>query len=390
MLLRLNFKINIARLRNLDFAFILALLSVTLFTRILLVLNAPFVYYFDSYAYVSRAVNFASHGTIQVGVGMPFIITLAALLYSFESSLGAVLVSRLLMLFMSAVAVVVIYLLGSRMFGKTFGFLAALLAIFEPYFLTYSIVPHSDVFLIAIGLTALYFATSKRRFGYVLAPVFFYLATFIRPEFFLVLLIPIVTISIAEVLKVWSKRAIGKFAFAIGLYVLPSIWVYSVYYKYTRFNPLERLILFLKPELLRFTLDSVFKFYDEALLNQIFFLCVAAGVGLALLTIAGQFVSLERRGKSFSINRKKDKGIREIFLSDKALVSLCVFLLFLIYVIVLTVYSIGYVIAGGTLQIIPWFPDRYLILPRLLLSYPLAYTLSLVLQSLHAQIGNKK
>jgi len=353
-------------------------------------MNAPFIYYFDSYAYVSKAVDFASQGTVQLGIGTPFVLTLAALLFAFESSFGLMLVVRVLMLLMSAVTVCVIYLLGTRMVSKTFGFLAALLAIFEPYFLTYSIVPHNDVFVIAIGLTALYLATSNLRFGYALGPVFFYIAILTRPEFFVVLVIPILTFSLAKTLKFQSKKSLAKLVFVAGVYTLPSIWIYVISRTYTRFNIFEKLGLFLTPELLQFTLGSIFKFYSEALLNQIFFVFVAVGVGLSLLTIADQFVSFERTGNSFSIKRKRDKYILKMFLSDKALITLCVFLLFLIHVIVLTVYGIGYVIVDGTVLINTWIPDRYMILSKLLISYPLAYALAIVVQGVRGQIVRQK
>lgn len=386
---RLKFNIDVTGALKRHIIIILLVLF-TAVTRVLLIINAPFIYHFDSYTYLGRAVDLASNGTIQLGVGMPFVLTLAALLFTFGSSFGSILIARFLMLLATAVSVCVIYLLGVKMASKTFGFLAAFLATFEPYFLTYSIVPHNDVFAVAMGLAALYLAASSVRFHYALAPIFFYFAILTRPEFFLVLVIPILAFSIAKVLKMRSKRAIRKFAFDLGVYVLPFIWVYSVSKSYTRFNPFEKFALFLKPELLQFTLDSVFKFYDKEFLNQVFFVFFAMGVGATLLTTAAQFVSVERKGKAFSIKRKKDKSVKEIFLSDKAIVTLCVFLLFIIDVIVLTVYGMGYAIVNGTLIIKPWFPDRYLILPRLLTSYPLAYTLSMVVQSFRAQISSQK
>jgi len=338
-------------------------------------------------------VDFASHGTIDIGVGMPLVLALGVLLYIFESSLGSLLVSRLLMFAMSAVAVSIIYLLGSKMVGKTFGFLAALLAIFEPYFLTYSIVPHSDVFGIAIALTALYLATSNLRFGYVLAPVFFYLAVFTRPEFFLILIIPILVFSLAKIVmrpRTQLRNSLAKLGFLLGIYVLPSLWVYVTLGTYTRFSVFERLSLFLKPEILQFTLDSTFEFYDNTILNQVLFLFFAIGAGLALFTIVNQFFSIEREGKLFSVKRRMDRSIRDIILSDKALVSFCVLLLFVMNIIVLTVFSIGYTIVGGTVIIEPWLPDRYLILPRLLISYPLVYPLASIVQGVGARIGRQK
>jgi len=237
----------------------------------------------------------------------------------------------------------------------------------------------------------LYLATSNLRLGQALAPVFFYLVVLTRPEFFVVLGIPLLIFYLVKMLEIQSKKSLAKWVvFITGVYILPAIWVYLTSRTYSRFYPFEKLSLFLTPELLQFTLDSVFKFYDEALLNQILFVLVAVSVGLAILTIAGQFVSFERRSKSFSIKRKKGKRILEIFLSKKALVTLCVFMLFLMHIITLTAYGIGYEIVDGTLIIRTWFPDRYLILSRLLISYSLAYPLAIIVQGVRAQLGRQK
>ena len=374
-----------------DIAPIFALLSLTIVTRLFIIINAPVLYHFDSYAYISKAIDLSSHGEIQFGVGIPFVIFLSVFLYMFGSTFGAIAVSRLLMLLMSALLVYIIYLFGLRMSGKILAFIAALLAIFEPFFLSYSIVPHNDIFVVALGLGALYLATSKNmKFRYVLSLILFYLVVFTRPEFFVVLVFPILVFYFLKHVKVVSVRTMIKSVFFSSLFVLPAIWVNSVYPAVTRFDIIEKFTLFLKPDLLRLTLESLFKFYDQAFLNQIFFALVVLGVGLALLNTLGKFVVFEKRGKALSVKRKKGTSIGEVFLSDRVMVAFCLFLLFLIHIIILTVYGYGYVIVDATLIIRTWFPERYLILTRLLLGYPLAYVLSLVVQEVYSEVVHKK
>jgi hypothetical protein len=326
-----------------------------------------------------------------LGVATPFVISLGVLFYIFGPNFGVIVVSRLLMLLMSALLVCVIYFLGLKMSGKVLAFIAALLAIFEPFSLSYSIVPHNDIFVVAMGLAALHLATSKNtKFRYVLSLILFYIVVFTRPEFFVVLVLPILVFYFSKHLKVVSVRIMIKLWFFSSLFVLPVIWVNSVYPGFTRFGIVEKSVLFLKPELFKLTLESLFKFYDQALLNQVFFALVWLGVGWALLNILGKFVVFEKRGKKFSVKRQKNKSIREVFLSDRVMVAVCLFLLFLSHIIVLTVYGYGYVIVDGTLIISTWFPERYLILSRLLLSYPLAYVLSMVVKGVYANVVHKK
>lgn len=370
---------------------IISLVSFTVITRLLLIINSPFIYHFDSYKYISEAIDLSSAGKIQFGAGAPFVISLGVLFYIFGSTLGVILVSRLLMLLMSSLLVCIIYLFGLRISGKILGFIAALLTIFEPLFLSYSIVPHNDIFVVAMGLAALYLATSENvKFHYFLSLIPFYIAIFTRPEFLMVLVFPILIFSLLKHLKAVSVRTTIELVFSSSLFVLPFIWVYSLHPRVTRFSPIQKFSLFLKPELLQLTLESLFKFYDQTLLDQIFFALVGLGGGWALLNTFGKFVVFEKRGKTFSVKRKKDKSIREVFLSDGVMVAFCLFLLFLIHIIVLTVYGYGYVIVDGTLIIRKWFPDRYLILTRLLLSYPLAYVLSMVVQEVYAGFVQKK
>lgn len=387
----MRFKFNITRALKHNITLIFVLLSLTIVSRLFLIMNAPFIYHFDSYMYISKAIDFSSRGEIQFSVGTPFVVSLGVLLYILGSPFGAIIVSRLLVLLMSALIVCVIYLLGLRMSGKTFAFIAALLAISEPFFLSFSIVPHNDIFVVATGLAAFYLATLKSmKFSLVLSPILFYITAFTRPEFFVVLVFPILVYYSWKHLKVISIRNMIKLGFLSSLLVIPAIWVGTVYPTVTRFGITEKFALFLKPELLKLTMESLFEFYNHEFLNQIFFALLGIGVGWALLNTLFKLVVFEKRGRKFSIRRKKDQSIREVFLSDRVMISFCLFLLFLVHIIILTVYGYNYVIVNGEIIIRTWLPDRYLILSRLLLSYPLAYVLTMIVKGVHAEVARKK
>lgn len=377
--------------RNRTHLFILACLAtLTIITRLLLIAKASFIYNFDSYTYIYKAIDFASRGEIQLSAGMPFVIVLGVFFRIFGSTFGAILISRFLMLLMSTLLVCIIYLFGLKMSTKTFGFFAALLAIFEPYFFSYSIVPHNDVFVVAMGLVAFYFAASNTKFRYVLSPVFFYIAVFTRPEVYMILIVPLLMTSFLKHLRISSVRDMVSFVFFSSLFVLPSVWVYSIYSAVTRFGLIEKLTLFLQPELLNTTLKSAFDFYDSEFLNQAFFALIVLGLVLGFFNLVTQFIGFERNGKRLFIKKKKHESIKDVFLSDRVVVAFSLLLMFVLHIVVLTVYGYGYVIVGGVIEITAASPDRYLILSRLLMSYPLAYTLSIAVRRVYAEIARKK
>jgi len=374
-----------------DIPYILILLSLTIITRLLLIMNAPFVYHIDSYAYMSKAIDFASKGAIQFEIGMPFIFFLGSFfkIFGFALGVGPILVSRFLMLLMASLLVLLMYLFGLRMSGRMLGFSAALLAVFEPYFLSYSIVPHIDVFAITMGMIALYFARAGNKSRYILAPIFFYLAAASKVELYLALIIPILIFSFYKKSKIRSIRGMITIVLVIFVYVLPAIWMYPRTVL-GRFSVIERFSLFLKPELLKVTLDSSFGLYDQPFLNQVFFGLVGAGLALGLLNIISKFISFGGRGRAFLIRYKRNRNIRDILNSDKIRIALCLFLFFVIHFIILTTYGFGYVVTDETITITPNLPERYLILPRLLMSYPLVYPLSLITKKACACMANKK
>ena len=368
---------------------LIVLLSITLVTRLLLIASAPFVYHFDAYAYVSKAIAFISSGTIQFDVGMPFVIFLGGFYYLFGAAFGALSASRILMLLMSMLIVSVIYLFGLKLSGKIFGFIVALIAIFEPLFLSYSIVPHNDVFSIAMGLAALHFATSDKKFGYFLSPFLFYIAILTRPELSLVLVVPILSFLALKLLKTRSLQTVMYFVLSIFVYILPLVWAYNVAQTWTRFEVVEKFTLFLTPELLRKTLESSLSFYDQPLLNHAVFSFIALGVMLGLLKVVSQFFVFQKREKGFSIKFKKDGAIKEKVFSDRAILVFLLLLVFVLHIIVLTAYGYGYVIVDGQL-VVGQLTERYLILSRLLLSFPLAYPLTIVVKKFWSKVIHEK
>ena len=373
-------------------------------------LNAPFMYAQDAYLYLGEARDFASSGTIQLKTGMPFVLFLGAFLKISGPLLGEFLTSRVFMLITSSLLVVSVYLLGVRMSGRLLGLLAGLIATFEPYCLEYSIVPYTDSFAILMGLLALYFATSDKKLQSILSPIFLYLAIFTRNELYLVLLIPILLFLSYKKLKIGSKQGVTasliiSFVLTIFVYLLPFIGLHQFVQSWGVIGIVERFALFLKPELLKITVESSFSFYDQQFLNQTIYVFVGLSIALALLNIFVE-VKSEKTRKTFpiSIQFKRAEVIRDAFFSDKVMTAFCLFLFFVIYLVVLMIFGFRYewafyvapsdmanlAILSKALIIIPRLHLRYLILPRLMISYPLAYILSLVGQKVYAETISQK
>ena len=377
----MNIKFDVVHISKRDIAPIIVLIFLTLFSRLLLILNAPVVYYVDSYTYINKAIDLYSHRGIQFEVGIPFVICLSSLFFIFGSSFGAIMISRFFMLFLTTLIICIIYLFGLKMSCKLFGLVAAILAIFEPFFLTYSIVPHNDVFAIALGLLALYFITYKNSKVYdVISLILFYIVSFTRPEFYVVLIFPILYYYYTKHLKNVLVQNMIQPIFFCSLFFIPGIWVSSTYL--TRFDIIEKFSLFLTPDLFQSTLNFLFKFYDQALLNRIFITLVALGIGCALLNTLKKIFIFEKRNMSFFVKCNHNPSYKEIFFSDRVTIAICLFLISIIHIIILTVSGYGYTIVDDILIINKYLPERYVILNRLLLSYPLAYILTLTMQRL--------
>jgi hypothetical protein len=392
-----------------DSVCILILLSAVISTRLILILNTPFLYGQDAYLYLGQARDFASTGAIEFKEGMPFVFFLGGFVKVFGPLVGEIYASRFFVVLASVILVIIIYLFGLRMSGRLLGLSAALLATFEPLFLLWSTVPYREVFAYSLGLLALYFTISDRRGQTVLSLVFFYLAIFTRSELYLALVVPILILYFRKALKVRSKEGlrasfIVPLVFAMLLFVLPSVGIFLYVQSWGAFGLVPRVALFLTPELLSRTIESSFRFYDQQLLNR----AIYAFVGLVLvLGVLKTFihVSYKKEEKKFPILLQNGgvSRIKDALFSDSGITAVSLFLFSVVYIIVLTIFAYGYNWAFyvppsdranldilRAAVIITSLPERYLMLLRLLICYPLAYPLVLVVRKLWGEMIHEK
>lgn len=356
-------------------------------------MNAPFMYFFDSYGYVNQALDFVHNGQINFGPSMPFILSLSFFLKLFSWLAPPVSIVQSVMISFSAMTVLTLYFIGKKMAGTLFAFIASIFAAFEQYFLSFSIVGHNDVFAIAMGLGSFYFVTVNKKLHYVISPFLFYFAVGTRPELYPVFVVPIILFN---VYKNWKSNLRQKMLLAVYLtvvYMLPALWIYTVLPNYTRFSPIQRIILFLNPELFGVALTSIFNFYSQDSLNYIFVLLCFFGVLTWFVHVYSDFV--KHKGSEYLSQTKlwfKESGklIRMLLNLESVVIGICICLIFGIYVLVLVTYGFGYVITDDKLVIIKTLSERYLILPRLLLSFSLTYPLSLTIKWIYVKIAHKQ
>ena len=305
----------------------------------------------------------------------------------FSFFIDPIISSRLAVLTVSSLLVCIIYLLGVKMSSKTYGFLSSFYAIFEPYFICYSTVPHNDVFAMAMGITSFYILTLKSKYNTYLSIITFYFAFLTRPELYPIFIVPLIIFSIITYSKNDSKKEKNKFIIYICAIILPIIYVYNISSIRNRFSISENFLLFFNKENIKLTINIIFKDYDSLFSGDVIMILTFTGLILGLLMTFLQSYKIYIKSKII-INEDKNNKVRNN-ISESTVITACLFLIFFNYVIVLTVYGHGYTIVNGVLNVTEWLPDRYVILPRLLLSYPITYPLYIITRILCSKVITK-
>lgn len=376
----LSFRFNMQNFSRQEIIYVLILVSLVVFTRIILVSIAPNMYFFDSYGFVNKALDLVYNGQISFGAGLPFIFLLGFCLYSFSWVAPPLIIVQSIMISFSIITILILYLIAKKISGTLFAFLGSILAAFEPYFISYSIVGHNDVFAIALGLASFYFVIATKKLNYIITPFLFYMAVGTRPELYPVFSVPILLFTVYKNWKSNLRQKMILVAYLVLVYLLPIIWISTIMPYYTRFSPIQRMILFLNPELIGIVLTNIFNFYSQESLNTLFLLLCFLGVLTWFINALSNFFTITPsvifHPTKFSL-KECMKFIRNLLKSERFIVGICMCLIFGIYVVILTTFGFGYVITDDKLSVIKSLPARYTILPRLIISFLLAYPISL-------------
>jgi len=336
------------------------------------------LYFFDAYAYLNKAIMLANNGELSFSVGFPFILVLGSSIKILNPIIGAIEASRISTIGCSLLLIYILYRFGEIIAGKTFGIIAASLAAFEAYFISFSIVPHNDIFAITFGLLTLWFARSSSKYRFLYCPFLFFITVLTRPEFYAVFLIPLIVLLIHKEKKNGPKKQIALTSYVFLIYILPFAVVYTnIIGSYTRFGLLERFSLFPIPELLINTVQNVLTFSGNFFANLVCMALLTVSVFMLILNLVKIVRKRETRRKipnELKINTLENK--KTIFWSCEPWLTLSFLILFIIDILVLTVYAYSYRIINDAIQVSFILAPRYMILPQLILAYILAYPLS--------------
>lgn len=347
-----------------EFVAISLILVVSLIIRLYLIIKiADPMYYYDSYSYYFEALRFAKTGEPPLGIShSSFTLLLACWLYVFGPLTDSLFIARIFVLLMSLVVIVIVYLLAQKALLPTFAFVASLLVSLEPRFLSFSITTHNDIFVVLTGLSSLYLSLSKSKIAYVLLTPIIFMLSCLASDWIYVLIGPALLFIYASRISRSNLSKLKKYVLAImiitaytSVFFIPQ--VQGAYYSGTRFNPIEKVAIFLKLDLLDYVLGEIFSISENQLLNTFFRYFVYFGI---ISIIIEPLIS--RVYGFFSQKRDTPSQSR----SEVGVPLVSIMIIFIISVFVLTVFTLPYRIEGNEAIAIKDMNLRYVTFPRVL------------------------
>lgn len=346
------------------------ILIVTFVSRFVLIAVIPeTMYYYDSYLYFSQATSLMETGTFPA-VDISYTLLLSSWISIFGWIYEKLLISRYLNIFLAAITAIILFNL-SRRFSDEFAFTSTLLILFEPMFLSFSITTHNDIFALMSALVAISCALSNKKICFqFIAPLTLSIAVLAKPFLYIVLGFPFVCIYILRILKSAISREVKS------LIILLIIAIFTLapfspigqkyYYAQTRFDPLTKISIFLKPEIVLFVIEKVFSITNATYIN--FFM---GGLFImAILFIIYEYVTeIKKIGIIFYRNMKD-------------FLPLLMLAFFFLSIFSLSVFTIPYEINEGVVFPILDVNSRYLIWPRMAILWLTVYALWKIVSTL--------
>lgn len=353
------------------------------------------MYHIDSYTYYFEAKTITEDP--QQSSINPFIILLSFLQQLMESFPNTIFAVRIANVFFSFLLVAFLYLITRRILNPLASLGVVTMTSFTPIFLTYSIVLHNDIFALAMGFVSVYFSLKPRLTNIIIALIFLSIASLTRFDIYFLFLIPFLinliryltkklyTIfnssllvhytSIQKISHFRENRSLGTLLIisvcVVIFIVIPFLIGQDYYFSITRFDPIERLSLFLTYDSISMVWTDSVDVTDDDFLNKLF---------LALLFLSTIFL-LSKNYKNILQILKLNYRFR---VGDYAMVY--VIIIFVISVISNSIFHIGYTIVGDFVLINDRISDRYLLVTQLLLIYGFAFTMLLLVRMLNPSL----
>lgn len=361
-------------------------LIIGLFCRVYLILNCPTIYFFDAYTYLDGALKLLNNGSANFSIGFPFLFALAGAIKTLSPILGVIDAARIFSLGCSLLIIYLLYRFGEIIGGKVLGTLIAIVASFEPYFISYSIVPHNDVFTIMVALLTLWLARSNWRYRFVICPILFFSAVFTRPEFYVVFIIPLILLLSHRLRSHNLKKKSIFVVYLTTIYILPFVFLFFLIVEsYTRFSIVERIMLFPAQELLINTAKNIFVFSGNFLVNLAFVLLPVITVVMLILRTVTSVEIIPTKRVPIAVRLNSLEELKRVLCSYNMILILSFLVAFVVALAIVTVYAYSYKIVDGEILVNFSLTPRYIILPRIFLAFAFAYPFTWVIQKCLAE-----
>jgi len=353
---------------------ILLLIIITFLSRVVLLLATPgTMYYYDSYNYFSQALEFIRSGRLP-SIDPPFTLLLGFWIFLFGSISEPLIVARFFSITLAVITSIFLFNLSKKFLGEDFALLTTLLIMMEPMFLSFSITTHNDVFAVMNAILSLNWALSKRKIFYFLgAPTTFMLAVSSKPFLYVVLGIPIILIYLHKILSSHMSKKF-KLVLLVGGLVIFSLaplspFAQEYYFTQTRFDPIAKAAIFLRPKIIQFVIDQIF------VLTSINFIDISFQ---ALFIVGNLFVFYTLLSRYRRKSKVANPGTPEF---------LPLFMLIIVYlsILVFTIFAVPYQIIQGVVFPILDLNRRYLMWPRFAILWIDTFSLWMIISTIMKQ-----
>ncbi len=315
------------------------------------------IYAVDPYKYIKQAKEFSFFplSTDILHRGLPFILYLKVFFEILGNFMNTIIILKIAM----GILVVFFYFFYYNMikvqFNEKIAFMSSLLIFFEISFNTYAIMPYFELFSFLFGFAAIFFiyrfnTTNNQLFLFV-SIILSIISSFTRMEMFIIVTFPIL---FSILLIIYSKKNLKKFIILIVVILVIVIVLYPIlhayYYSMTRFNPIERIYMGLRQDIISNAVNSIFSFTKNKIFNN--FLMWAFFLGFIFYII-----SLKSEIRDFF----KKKSI----LFTKSIIPIIMVLS--VFAITFFIHGYSYKITGSEITIFPvTIGLRFLILSRII------------------------
>lgn len=318
--------------------------------------NIVTIYAVDPYKYIKQAKEFSLFplSTDIIQRGIPFILYLKAFLDILGNFMDTVSIIKISMLILVVCFYFYYYKMVKELFNEKIAFVSCFLLFFEISFNTYAIMPYFELFALLFGFGAIFFIKkfikTHRYIFLIISLILSIISSFSRMEMFIIIVFPIMV----SVLPIFFKNNLKSFFYFISGFIILIIIIYPFlhvyYFSMTRFNPVERIFMGLRWDIISNALNCIFSFTENIIFNTFLMWAFFLGLILYIVSLKSDFIDFFQK-KSLSFT----KSIIPIIMIIGTF-SISIF-----------IYGYSYQISGTIISIFPiQIALRFLILTRVL------------------------